>query len=103
MDESSLQGHKDIRIAACYRPNVSDKVTSGELRDCLTELVSSRKTLFGIVVAGDINFPGWNWEENIIKPGSQYVGQHQDFRDILDDFGMIQHITKPTRVRNNWI
>ena len=87
------QWDKDILIAACYRPDVSDKVTYGELKNCLTKLVSSRKTPFGIVVAGDFKFPGSNCEEKNINRGSQYVGRHQDFKDILDEFGMIQHTT----------
>ena len=94
------QGHKDILIAACYRPDVSDKVTSVELRESLTELSTNRKRAFGIIVGGDFNYPGWNWEDNIIKPGTQYVGLHQEFGDILDDFGLTQHITEPTRIKN---
>ena len=52
------QGHKDILIAACYRPDVSDKVTSVELRESLTELSTNRKRAFGIIVGGDFNYPG---------------------------------------------
>ena len=92
------KGHRDIYIASCYRPNVSDKTFNTHLRKSLDQLMSKRPRAF--IIGGDFNLPGWDWSSLSLKPGTQYTAQHTDFRDLLDDFGLTQCVIEPTRQKN---
>lgn len=59
------RGHTDTLIAACYRPDVLDKDTAGEVRDSLQYLNKTRQQPFSMVLAGDINYPDWDWETKL--------------------------------------
>ena len=89
------KAHRDIYIASCYRPNVSDKTVSAHLRK---SLMTKRPRAF--VIGGDFNLPGWDWSDLSLKPGTQYAAQHTEFRDVLDDFGLTQCVIEPTRKKN---
>ena len=53
-----------------------------------------------IFIRGDFNFPGWDWHNELLKPNCQNASLHGKLRNILDDFGLIQIIHKPTRGDN---
>ena len=94
------KGHRDIFVAACYRPNVADKTFTNALRETFDQIGSKRKRPCGYIVAGDFNFPGWDWNLGSLKPGTQQILLHSEFKDFLNDFGLTQMVTEPTR-RNN--
>lgn len=93
-------GHKDILIAGCYRPDVSDKETIKNLRTSVEYHIASRARPCGLIVGGDFNLPGWDWSIPVLKPGTTHVAHHHEFKELLDDYGLTQHITEPTRLRN---
>ena len=93
------RGHRDIFVAACYRPNVNDKTFTQELRSSLAQLQSKRKRTCGFIIGGDFNFPGWDWQTSSLKPCAQ-MALHTEFQDLLDDIGLTQHICEPTRREN---
>jgi hypothetical protein len=51
--------HRDIYIAACYRPNIADKTFTENLRESLTRL-SKKKRPNAYTIAGDFNLPGFD-------------------------------------------
>ena len=53
-----------------------------------------------IWLAGDFNLPGIDWELGITKHDSRFKNQHDEFLEILNDHGLTQIITKPTRDSN---
>lgn len=56
-------------------------------------LTNTRLRPFSVMLAGDFNYSDWDWETN-------NAAIHQEFRDILDDLGVTQHVTEPTRLQN---
>ena len=93
------RGHRDIFVAACYRPHVSDKWFTKSLRQSM-EKISKRKRPCAFVIGGDFNLPGWDWPNNSLKPQTQYVSLHHEFMDLLNDYGLSQHVNVPTRESN---
>ena len=93
-------GHKDILIAACYRPDVSDKESITDLRASIESLMDNRKRQCGMMIGGDFNLPGWDWSVPELKPGTAYSSLHNEFKELLDDYSLTQHITEPTRLKN---
>ena len=91
-------GHRDIYLAACYRPNVSDKTFTTHLQKSLNQINTKRPKSF--IIGGDFNFPGFDWTDITIKPGTQYTALHSEFRDFLDDYGLTQSVLEPTRLTN---
>ena len=89
------KGHRDIYIALCYRPNVSDKTFNTHLRKSFNQLMSTRPRVF--IIGDDFNLPGWDWSRLLLKPSTQYTAQHTDFRDLLDDFGLTQCVKQDKR------
>jgi hypothetical protein len=94
------RGHRDILVAACYRPDVSDKTTTTELRASLEVLSRRRSRPCSYVIGGDFNYPGWDWSTSTLKPGTHFVSLHHEFMDMINDYGLVQHITEPTRLSN---
>ena len=48
------------------------------------------------LLAGDFNFPGWNWKDHVVT-SCNYPTLHYQFGDILDDKSLTQLIEQPTR------
>ena len=42
-----------------------------------------------ILIIGDMNFPGWNWKENTLKPNSIAPNLHTDFMDVLNNNALL--------------
>lgn len=53
-----------------------------------------------VVIGGDFNYPGWDWSNKIIKPGTSHPKLHYEFANILDDTGLTQLVERPTRGEN---
>jgi hypothetical protein len=47
-----------------------------------------------------MNFPGWNWKENTLKPNSTAPNLHTDFMDVLNNNALTQLVEEPTRQQN---
>jgi hypothetical protein len=95
----SLAGSKAVHICAYYRHHVGDKESLEQLRLSLGR-VTNIQTKPQIWVAGDMNFPGWDWKNNRLKKDCAFPGLHHDFLDILEDNNLDQLIQEPTRGDN---
>ena len=87
-------------IAAYYRPWESDARSLEELKRSL-EMVSKRKG--SIWILGEFNFLKFSWDSDhvpTIRPGCSYPTIYKDFISCLDDFGLVQMVSKPTRGDN---
>jgi hypothetical protein len=94
----NLVGSKTLHVGAYYRPHVQDVESLDELETSLSRLEG--KTIQPIILAGDFNFPGWDWKNNQVKPGCPYANLHHRFGEILDDKGLSQLVEDPTRKEN---
>ena len=91
---------KPLYIAAYYRPKESDAHSLEELNRSL-EKVSMRKG--NIWVLGDFNFPKFSSDSEhvpTIKPGCRYPSIYNSFISCLDDYSLVQMVSKPTRGEN---
>ena len=91
---------KSLYIAAHYRLKESDAHSLEELNRSL-EKVSMRKG--NICVLGNFNFPKFSWDSKhvlTIKPGCRYPSIYNSFISCLDDYSLVQMVSKPTRGDN---
>lgn len=93
-----VYGQQHIILGACYRPDVNDKTTMPEVKKSLDKITNNQHR--NVILAGDFNFPGWDWAKLELKPNCQQVQLHEEFKTFLDDNGMVQEVTKPTREKN---
>jgi hypothetical protein len=54
-----------------------------------------------LLLVGDFNLPGINWDKLQVKPCCQYKKLHQEFLDLLNENSLTQLITEPTHVHGN--
>ena len=93
-----LQGRKSLYVCAYYRPDVTDETSLKLFNASLTKASSIQNA--HIIVAGDLNFPSWNWRLMKMKPNPTCPKLHNAFIDMLSDFGMEQLVEEPTRRDN---
>ena len=93
-----LTSQQNITIGACYRPNVADKTTTPALKKIVETMLNKQHR--NIILAGDFNYPGWNWNDMQLKPTCQHINLHEDFRAFLNENGLVQEVREPTRDAN---
>lgn len=67
----TCKGHKDIIFRGIDRPHVTDSTTIPDLKEWLT-ILFQRKRRLGLILAGDLNFPGWDWKTITLKVKAEY-------------------------------
>ena len=92
-----LQRQKQIYVGAYYRPNETDADSLQYLENSINKL---RDTNSIILLGGDFNTPGWDWENNKPKASCRHHNIYEKLNDIINDAGLQQVITKPTRLDN---
>ena len=93
-----LTGQQNIIVGACYRPHSNDKTTLPALKQNLDNILENQHR--NVIIAGDFNYPGWDWKNQEIKPSCQNVQLHEDFKSFLNDNGLVQEVMDPTRENN---
>ena len=93
-----LHGRKTLYICAYYRPDKSHKTSLELFRVSLSKAATISNA--HIVIAGDLNFPSWDWKQMRLKPNPSYAQLHEDFINMLSDFGLVQLVEEPTREAN---
>jgi hypothetical protein len=43
-----------------------------------------------ILIGGDFNLPGWDWENKILKPNTKHQKNHYNLTTTLEDTGLCQ-------------
>ena len=93
----TIAGCKALHICAYYRPDLNDEIAIDNFELSLNKLKTAHQH---IIIGGDFNFPGWDWQNSCLKENCQNPSLHNRFGSILDDFGLTQIINKPTRGDN---
>ena len=88
---------RNLHVCAYYRPKTSDIESLDKFEISLRRAASTDSR---IVIAGDLNFPDWDWNKMTLKDGAKYPALHTRFVDLLHDVGMEQMVTEPTRKNN---
>ena len=90
-----MVGSKPLFISAFYRPHEHDEDSLEQLGASLSRLGRNSTTL----IAGDFNFPGWDWRNNKVQT-CRHPTLHHRFGELLDDHGFTQMVEEPTRLGN---
>jgi hypothetical protein len=91
-------GSKSILVCGYYRPHVTDISSFTKFKESISGLKSSSNA--HVWILGDLNFPGIDWDTVTTKHNCKAQPTHQEFINLLDDCGLVQIITKPTRELN---
>ena len=93
---------KAIYTAAFYRPPSCDKQSLESLHESIAQL-SQHKRNAEIVLTGDFNLPGLNWnsQENLIRNRPEYgAAVNKKMCEIIEDYNLNQWVKEPTRQQN---
>ena len=92
-----IAGCKPLYICGYYKPSEGDSISLEQFEESLRRLgiVNSH-----VLIAGDMNFPGYDWENGCLKPNCNYLTLTYQFVDLLDDLSRTQLVTRPTRGNN---
>ena len=94
----NLKGNGNIYICAYYRRNVTDEESLKQFETSV--LRASAIDNATLIIGGDMNFPGWDWKENILKPNTAAPNLHTDFINIINNNALTQLVEEPTRLQN---
>ena len=97
----NLKGNGNIYICANYRRNVTDEESIRNFETSVTRASAINNAI--LIIGGDMNFPGWNWKENTLKPNSTAPNLHTDFMDVLNNNALTQLVEEPTRQQNTLV
>ena len=94
-----MTGSHPLYIGAYYKPKEDDLESLVQLRESL-DLVQKKRG--NIWLLGDFNLPKLSWPDNspVLKPDCSYKRVYEYFLDIVNDFGLCQLVTQPTRGGN---
>ncbi|KAL8617802.1 hypothetical protein ACOMHN_044902 [Nucella lapillus] len=90
-----LKGRRSLYICSYYRPDVSQKASLQEFETSVQRAANIPNAM--LMIGGDLNFPGWEWSTTTLKPHTKYVELHKQLAQIIDDNGLEQMVTVPTR------
>ena len=93
-----LKGRRLLYISAYYRPDKSDEKSLAGLRASLDKASGIQNSM--LLIGGDFNAPGIDWRTISLKPKCPYPQLHNELLSILNDNGLEQMITEPTRLEN---
>ena len=94
--EISLTENDTLLCACMYRRGETDDRNNEILRNILKEL--SSKQYSHLLVMGDFNFKGINWED-MSCPDQELTSLNHQFIECIRDCFFFQHVTEPTRQR----
>ena len=93
-----LPGKKDLIVGAYYKPDDGDELSLDLFTKALQRL---RSTNAYVIIGGDFNFPALDWSTGgSLKTHNCYPRLHTKFIDIINDHGLQQMVTFPTRDNN---
>ena len=92
-----IAGCKPLYICGYYKPSEGDSISLEQFEESLRRL---RIVNSHVLIVGDMNFPGYDWENGCLKPNCNYPTLTYQFVDLLDDLSLTQLVTRPTRGNN---
>ena len=88
---------KHLFICSYYKPQEGNGDSLDQFQESLRRLVIVNPH---VLVAGNMNFPGYDWANHCLKPNCYCPSLTRQFVDLLDDPGLTQLVTTPTRGNN---
>ena len=79
----NLKGNGNIYICTYYHRNVTEEESIRNFETSVTRASAINNAI--LIIGGNMNFPGWNWKENTLKPNSTAPNLHTDFMDVLNN------------------
>ncbi|XP_076053668.1 uncharacterized protein LOC143032672 [Oratosquilla oratoria] len=92
--EVLLQGNR-ILIGVVYRPPASNRESNDLLNDMI-RLSGNYNSSYQVLICGDFNFSGIEWERNEVYREGQNVIDAQKFLDATNDCFLLQHVGEAT-------
>ena len=93
--EVQAKNNKIINIGTFYRPPHSDPILLDHLHESLIKM-KTRYPARNIILSGDLNLGGIEWETGNIRNGASDVHLCRKLIDICDEFGLQQMVSEPT-------
>ena len=95
--KSEIANQKPLYIASLYRPPGSNIDPLDSFKQSL-ERLQANGSFPRVIIARDMNVPDIDWKMSSVKDNPQYgVTVNQKFFDLVDDHGLTQLVTFPTR------
>ena len=91
-----VTGSHPLYIGAYYKPHEEDLTSLTELRKSIEQVGKKNGNIW---LLGDFNLPGLTWTDNIplLKSTLSSKPVYEYFLDLINDFGLCQMVTEPTR------
>ncbi|VDH89069.1 Hypothetical predicted protein [Mytilus galloprovincialis] len=83
-----IVGSKTLYLSSFYNPRTSDE-TSLKNFDLMIRKATQIKNST-LIIGGDFNLPGWDWNNRSLKPNTTYPHLHYFFGNSLDDTCLTQ-------------
>ena len=94
---------KKIYLCSYYRAPTSDENSINELYDALNLAVHgpNGNTFNSVILGGDFNFPGVDWENKSRIPDKITHSLFNTLFECINTYNLEQYVLNPTRVRGN--
>jgi outer membrane lipopolysaccharide assembly protein LptE/RlpB len=89
---------RTLFICSYYRPNAKDTTSILQFQTSIERALNSKNAF--VLAGGDFNFPGWDYTTMTLKPNTPNSETHHKLIEILQDNGLEQMVTEPTREKN---
>ncbi|XP_033750637.1 uncharacterized protein LOC117334902 [Pecten maximus] len=93
-----IVGSTSLYLCSYYKPKTTDDRSSGGFDISIRRATQIQNASF--LIGGDFNLPGIDWKNMQLKPNCANQAIHTDFLSLLDDTGLTQLVTDPTRNEN---
>ena len=89
-----IVGSKTLYVSSFYNAKTSNEQNLKWFDPSVRQACKVNNVV--ILIGGDFNLPGWDWENTILKPNTKHQNNHYDLITTLEDTGLCQLIEKPT-------
>jgi hypothetical protein len=93
-----IVGSKTLYVSSFYNAKTSNEQNLKWFEQSVRQACKVNNA--AILIGGDFNLPGWDWENKILKSNTKYQKNHYNLTTTLEDTGLCQLIEKPTRNDN---
>ena len=97
--QTQLAGKKPLMIGTYYRPP-SDQGSSLDELDSSINKMGTKINSDNVIIFGDFNTPGINWDVSTTDNAQNHTGQAQKLLHLVDNHGLFQTVQEPTRNGN---
>ena len=97
-----IRGRRPQYACCFYRSDVNDLHSLTEFKKCIEKILNEVKNPL-IWIFGDFNLPGMKWSDTdppAVTPHCTQITSHRDFLEFLNENGLKQMVTSPTRRDN---